>query len=115
MSMATAPVLKLCIQPDWAEVDLVRQESAAFLRSRGIDPDAIDALSMVACEMTENAVKYGRFGERARTIDVSVTHGPEAVTVEVRSPVGDPQNVTKLDHMIQWIRGHQDPFEAYLG
>jgi len=37
--------------------------------------------------------------------------GVDVVTgVEVTSD----ESVAKLDYMIQWIRGHQDPFEAYL-
>lgn len=110
------PVLRLRIQPDWSEIDHVRQQSAAFLQEHGHHVDAIDAVSMVACELAENAVKYGRFDGPTREIAVTVALGPRAVTVEVKSPVAaaDDQAMAKLDYMIQWIRGHQDPFEAYL-
>lgn len=110
------PVLRLEVEEAWSEVGRVREESAAFLRQHGLDADAIDALSMVTCELTENAMKYGSFGGRMREISVAVTLGPQAVTVEVRSPVADADDhaLARLDSMIQWIRGHQDPFEAYL-
>jgi hypothetical protein len=110
------PLLSLQIEPDWSEVDRVRQESAAFLQEHGLEIEAVDALSMVACELTENAVKYGRFEGRARAIGVTLSMGSRAVVVEVTSPVAraDDDALAKLDYMIQWIRGHQDPFEAYL-
>ena len=110
------PVLKLDIEPDWNEVDAVRERSATFLREHGLATEAIDALSMVACELTENAVKYGRFDGRAEKIGVTVQVAQRSVTVEVKSPVADADDeaVAKLDYMIQWIRGYQDPFEAYI-
>jgi hypothetical protein len=110
------PMLRLQIEPDWNEIDHVRRQSAAFLRGHGLQIEAIDALSMVTTELTENAVKYGRFEGAARRIGVTVSMGPRAVTVEVTSPVAhaDDEAVARLDYMIQWIRGYQDPFEAYL-
>lgn len=39
-----------------------------------------------------------------------------AITVEVSNPVGesDGNQLIELDKIIQWIRGYQDPYEAYL-
>ena len=110
------PMLKMSIHPDWDEIDGVRTRSADFLRARGLAEHVVDALAMVTCELTENAVKYGHFQGRERAIDVSVSVEPETVTVEVKSPVRDESepDLGRLDQMIQWIRGHQDPFEAYL-
>jgi hypothetical protein len=111
------PMLRLDVEPEWSEVDRVRESSAAFLRTHGLDAEAVEALSMVACELTENAVKYGTFEGRTREIGVTVTLASQAVTVEVRSPVADDADdgaMATLDYMIQWIRGHQDPFEAYI-
>jgi len=110
------PMLKLQIEPDWEEVDRVRERSAAFLGEQGLPEEAIYALSMVVCELTENAVKYGSFDTDTHEIGVTLSRGPKAVTVEVKSPVAhaDDTSVGKLDYTIQWIRGYQDPFEAYL-
>jgi len=109
--------LRLELDPAWAEVDMVRERSAAFLRQHGLGTEAVDALSMVTCELTENAMKYGSFHDKGKEIGVTVTMGSAAVTVEVRSPVSATadESVARLDYMIQWIRGYQDPFEAYLG
>jgi hypothetical protein len=110
------PVLKIQIAPDWDEIDRVRERSAAFLGEQGLTAEAIEALSMVVCELTENAVKYGTFDDSAQAVGVTLSLGPKAVTVEVKSPVAHANDdvVGKLDYTIQWIRGYQDPFEAYL-
>lgn len=40
---------------------------------------------------------------------------PRSATVEVQSPVADdPALLRALDDRIQWIRGFQSPFEAYV-
>jgi hypothetical protein len=80
----------------------------------GLGDDEAYQLSMVAQELLENAVKYGAFSGAER-IGLGVRMGSEDVTVEVKSRVGvDDANLRRFDQMIQWIRGYQDPFEAYV-
>ncbi len=108
--------LILDVEPVWSEIDLVRQRAAAFLQQSGIDKDATDALAMVACELTENATKYGSFQSAAPRITVKVGITSRRIVVEVRNPVADADqgHLARLDRAVQWIRGHQDPFEVYL-
>jgi hypothetical protein len=109
--------LSMQIKPSWDELPEVRRQTATFLKAKGFSSDAIDALAMVACELSENAVKYGEYDEAARSaIDISVSLSAADVTVEVAHPVAraDKDNLTRLDRTVQWIRGYQDPFEAYL-
>jgi hypothetical protein len=108
--------LDIRIRADWSEIDGVREQTAAFLRSQGLAPPGVDAVAMVACELTENAVKYGHYADDAQQLNVHVSYAPHGVTVEVRCPVraDDEENLRRLDRMVQWIRGYQDPFEAYL-
>ncbi len=103
------------IAPDWDEVDNVREAAGRFLGSLEIDAEVVDAVTMVACELTENAIKYGEFQSEDR-ISVSITERPHGILVEVKNPIGEgaEEHLMKLDEMIQWIRGYQDPFEAYL-
>jgi len=110
------PKLDIQIPADWDEIDGVRERTASFLRKHGLPPPGVDAVAMVTCELTENAVKYGHFSDNTTEILVQVAYAPVSVTVEVRSPVAadDVENLQRLDRMVQWIRGYQDPFEAYL-
>ncbi|HZA50478.1 MAG TPA: ATP-binding protein [Myxococcaceae bacterium] len=114
---ATNHPLSMDIAPRWEEVSGVRRETARFLGGLGLPRDVIDAVAMVACELTENATKYGSFRDGSqREIGVRVSVGSRDVMVEVRNPVSPAadENLAQLDRMVQWIRGYQDPFEAYL-
>lgn len=108
--------LSIQIAPEWEQIESVREASARFLVGRGFAEDVVNAVSMVTAELTENAVQYGSYEKTEQRIDVSVTPGRGSITVEVKSPAGatDNKDLLKLDRMIQWIRGYQDPYEAYL-
>lgn len=107
--------LKLHISPAWEAIDGVRDAVIAFLREHGEDEGLVASVSMVACELTENAIKYGRFRD-GDGVEIAVGRSDAAVTVEVRHRTSqeDMPRLTRLDRAIQWIRGFQDPFEAYV-
>jgi hypothetical protein len=108
--------LSLRVPPRWAEFDSVREKSLDFLRRNEIGGDASIAVAMVVCELVENAAKYGTFRRDSDAIDVAVALSAAAITIEISNPLGPHQacHVARLDAMVQWIRGFQDPFEAYL-
>jgi len=108
--------LSLDVEPVWESIDRVRREHEDFLRTHGVAQPSVEALSMVTCELMENAVKYGVYDGPVKHITTRCTVDDSSVVVEVRSPVrpGDDAAMARLDHMIQWIRGYQDPFQAYL-
>jgi hypothetical protein len=65
--------------------------------------------------LLENAVKYGQFAGGEPLIDLTLEVGPQEVTVEVKSPAGvGSEDLHEFDRAVQWIRGFQDPFEAYV-
>jgi hypothetical protein len=106
--------LDLRIPAEWDEVKAVWDPCREMLRRAGLHEDEAYALSMVAQELLENAVKYGAFGP-GDDIRLGVRVMPEDVTVEVKSRVGvDDAHLRRFDETIQWIRGFQDPFEAYV-
>lgn len=104
------------LEPDWGRIDTSSGETARFLSERGLAADSVEALTMVATELLENANKYGSFRDARARIHYRVTVRGSSVTVEVSHPIhterGD--DLVKLDQMIQWIRSFQDPFQAYL-
>lgn len=109
------PVLDLDVRPDWAEVQAVRVTALDFLRRELADEDDAQAVAMTACELVENAVKYGDFSAPGARVTLQLQIEERAVAVEVRSPSSSDQaaHLARLDRMIQWIRGFQDPFEAF--
>jgi hypothetical protein len=109
-----AAALDLRISPEWDAVKAVWEECRSALSSTGLTQDEAYQLAMVAQELLENAVKYGAFGCGER-IGLDVRVAPEDVIVEVKSRVGvDDAHLRRFDQTIQWIRGFQDPFEAYV-
>jgi hypothetical protein len=109
-----APTLDLRVQPEWDAIKAAWEPCRAYLVSSGIGEDEAYQLAMVAQELLENAVKYGAY-TGAERIGLGVRTGADDVTVEVKSRVGvDDANLRRFDQMIQWIRGYQDPFEAYV-
>lgn len=110
------PELSLQVAPLWENVGRIRRQTLHFLEAQALPAEVVDAISMVACELAENATKYGDFDARRATIDVRVALSRQQVTVEVTNPVSATadENLQRLDRTVQWIRGFQDPFEAYL-
>ncbi len=106
--------LDLAVAPDWDAIKGTWDSCLKTLVDGGLTPDEGYQLAMVAQELLENAVKYGSFrhGERlSLTIQVSA----EDVVIEVKSRVGvDDAHLRQFDKRVQWIRGFQDPFEAYV-
>lgn len=108
--------LQLALRPVWEEIDALATRCAEFLKAEGLDADAQNALSMVACELAENATKYGHFNGEKEVVKVALSVQPAQVTVTVSNPVTpkEADSLAILDHTIQWIRGFHDPFQAYL-
>lgn len=106
--------LKLRVPPEWDAVKAAWDPCREMLRGAGMADDEAYALSMVAQELLENAVKYGAFSGADR-IRLEIRVGSCDVTVEVTNRVGlDDAHLRRFDQTVQWIRGFQDPFEAYV-
>jgi len=107
--------MKLTVKPNWEEIEQVRNSSGKFLRSHGFSGDAVNALTMVISELIENGIKYGNFKEPENKVILTIHIGSRVVTVEVVNPVDETAHLhlRRLDRTIQWIRGYQDPFQAY--
>jgi hypothetical protein len=104
----------LRIPPRWEAVKAAWDPSRAMLAANGLTPDEAYQLAMVAQELLENAVKYGASGP-GDEIELGLRVASEDVTVEVKSRLGvDDAHLRRFDQTIQWIRGFQDPFEAYV-
>ncbi len=106
--------LELKIAPVWDAVKATWAPCRAALERAGLGADEAYALAMVAQELLENAVKYGEH-HAGEPIRLAVKVAADEVTVEVKNRVGpDDAHLRRFDQAIQWIRGFQDPFEAYV-
>jgi hypothetical protein len=98
----------------WSAIETAWEPSLAALRGGGLDEDDAFALAMVARELLENAVKYGDPASAA-PMRLTVDVGADEIVIEVTNPVApDDAQLQRFDRAVQWIRGFQDPFEAYV-
>lgn len=106
--------LEMRLPPQWEAVKSAWDPCRAALAKAGLSDDETYQLAMVAQELLENAVKYGAFTNGERIL-LGVLAAEDDVVVEVKSRVGvDDAHLRRFDRTIQWIRGFQDPFEAYV-
>lgn len=107
--------LHIQLAPEWEAIPTVWEPCDRHLEANGLSRDEAYGLCMVVRELLENAVKYGKFIGGGPPVDLALDVKPDEVTVEVKSPVGDEtEHLREFDRAIQWIRGFQDPFEAYV-
>jgi hypothetical protein len=88
----------------------------SFFSVHGLDGDEAYSLTMTTAELLENAVKYGDWSDPARNeIRLFVEVTPEEAMIEVEHPAPrQSEELRRLDDRIQWLRGFQNPFEAYV-
>jgi hypothetical protein len=107
-------VLAIRLPPEWDAVKTAWDPCLEALRGSGLGDDEAYALCMVAQELLENAVKYGAYGPGG-AVELRLDVGREEIVVEAKNPIGvDSEHLRQFDQTIQWIRGFQDPFEAYV-
>lgn len=117
MSERSDNELHMSIAADWDEMVTVNEKAYAFLESLDLPEDTVDTLTMVICELTENAIKYGiRPGTENDEIEVvaSIENGVLLVHVVNRVSTETRHHLRQLDRTLQWTRGFQDPFQAYI-
>lgn len=109
--------LRLSVKPDWAQMVEVNERAFEFLQSLNLPVEVVDTFLMVICELVENGIKYGdtHYTEQPN-VDLFVTMSKQAITVHVRNRIGNGStfHLRQLDRTLQWIRGFQDPFQAYI-
>jgi len=110
--------LSLDLGNEWKNTSLI-QEGVWNLTLVALgDRDRADAISMVSTELVENAVKYSSLLEEDEnnTVHFSLRGDRDEVVVEVTNTIRDDMrdNIKQLDETIQWIRGYQNPWEAYI-
>ncbi|MDH5717050.1 MAG: ATP-binding protein [Spirochaetia bacterium] len=108
--------LKLNIKPVWEEIDVVRDQVHKFLTENKFDINKIHAIVMTASELCENAVKYGADSIKKDIISITIDIEKNEIITEVKNKIKDIEDsdLKRLDETIQWIRGYQNPFEAYI-
>lgn len=108
--------LKLTKKPDWDCIEEVRNECEEFFSSHNCSENISHSLIMIVSELMENSIKYGDFSAGSLMIEILVKLRTSSAMIELVNPTGisNKNELQNLDRTIQWIRGYQDPFEAFL-
>ena len=97
------------------EIHEVEKKSSNFFRSLGFSDHSVQVPVMILRELIKNAIKYGKCAPPANEIAVRLQTNKNTYTIEVMNPVDETcsDRLRELDKTIQFIRGYQDPYEAY--
>ncbi len=108
--------MRVRMKPAWDEISRAGAQGLQFLKSHRVTEPAADALFMVISELLENSLKYGVYAREGEGVTLSIRVTENQVIVEVVNPFDETcrSHLETLDRMVQWIRGYQDPFEAYV-
>lgn len=109
-------ITKYELEPTWDELDKVAEILNSFFMQNAISDEHYDPIFMVTTELLENSIKYGSFSNKAAKISLTLRKKKNRVFIEVKNPISEKSalHLSKLDSKIQWIRGFQNPFEAYV-
>ncbi len=105
----------ISLEPDWDKIEKARNLVAEYCDSHNLPKSVAEAVVMVVSELAENAIKYGYFSSGENSITIEISLRDDNISIEVTHPVERESydHLVELDKTIQWIRGFQDPFEAY--
>ena len=108
--------MKIVLKANWDEIEKVREEGGKFLKFHGMSHDEVHSLIMIVSELIENSIKYGNFKLPNSIVSVTINISRGLITIEVINPVDKTtsSHLKRLDKTIQWIRGYQDSFQAYI-
>lgn len=108
--------IKLNLKPNGREIEKAEQKSIDFLKSHGCSDKTVNDQTIILKELILNGMRNGRFTPSRNNMTVEFNIGKDAITVAVKNPTDEAclERLKQLDKTIQFIRGYQDPFEAYL-
>ncbi|HSN92882.1 MAG TPA: hypothetical protein VLS93_16750 [Anaeromyxobacteraceae bacterium] len=107
---------ELPVPERWDGVDHLRASVLSGLRAAFPGLPGLEPIAMVAGELIENAVKFGKWSDPARAVlGVSVSGDPGRVEIVVSNPTDlDDPNLKSLVAELGRIQHAPSPQEAYL-
>lgn len=107
--------MKISLNPEWDEIDTARTRILEFLNKNTVPTDRRHSIIMIASELLENAIKYGdSVSGDPVSLELELQNGATFIEVKNKNIHANNKNLRHLDHNIQWIKGFQSPFEAYI-
>jgi len=103
------------VKPGCNNVEKLREKSSDFLKSHGLSDNTIHAEMAILKELISSGKKIGNLKTSENEMSVLLLIENDTIIAEISRPIHESSSsqLDELDKTIQWIRGYQDPFEAY--
>lgn len=97
------------------EIDSLIKKSNWFLKSHGMSKNIVHEQIMIIYELVKFSSGFDNLSLSDTRISIRINIDKEAIWIEVSKPINEnaTDHLKDLDKTIQFIRGFQDPFEAF--
>lgn len=104
------------MQANWDQAKFFQEFVWNYIMCALANEESADKISMAGTELVENAIKYSYKENNLAMINFSLKGDESEFILEVKNKIGveTEENIKQLDEKIQWIRGFQNPYEAYV-
>ena len=104
------------LKPNGKGIETVRKKSDQFFKSIGITENTANEQIMILNELVKIGSAFGDFSPAGNKVRVQRNINEKNVQIEVSNPIKASalDRLKELDKTLQFIRGFQDPFEAFL-
>ena len=106
--------IDLPIRTDWSNVEIIRNSILGCFRAAFAHLDSCERMAMVAGELMENAIKYGRWNDHDHQLRLRLRGNEKQVEIVVECPI-EPNSprVQDLFDTLTWLKGFASPAQAY--
>jgi hypothetical protein len=107
--------LELNLNANGSEFEKVLRASNSFFNTHGISKKISNEQTMVLTKLTKFLALYGRNKRSDDKIKIQINIENDKIIIEAIKSAStmDFDQIEKLEEVIQFIRGFQDPFEAF--
>jgi len=108
--------IKFNLNPNCQDVEKIGEKGNKFLKSHGFSDDVVTEQVMIIRELIKHGINSGCFTPLRKKMMACIHIAENTITIEIAHPVDHTccDKLKELDKTIQFIRGYQDPFEAYM-
>ena len=108
--------IRFIVIPNEIKSDKIREKTLNFFESQGLAKKLAHEQVNILIGLMENCLYYSGCISPKDKMSISIFISEDSITTEVSNPIKSLENnkLNKLDKTIQFIRGYQDPFEAYM-
>ncbi|MCP4131565.1 MAG: hypothetical protein GY754_11355 [bacterium] len=105
--------INMSIQPTWSMVRKIQERAKEFMKSKGKDKDATEAMTMCVTELIENAVKYGMETPEGGDIEAEFLVHDNTVFIKVINGIRLDSDIKNFIEHIEKIKNTDDPASLY--